>query len=1129
MRSQASIPYDGLITQSSSNGIDSEKDQDKTPKPAIFTIPIHATTHAPSNEYLEGEDMLSSAVQMTGRPAATPDAEARFGEYLIDREPRPILHPTLPHREDTIPGQSVFSLLRSTSTLKAKVTASQRRLSLRLTQRKQQPSARPSLRLEETPFPGLISEEPNALSYQQIQKEALVLEVANDAHPTPTPSAPDTTTGGRFPRWRGWLEKKALERQSEQADSARHPRRKKSWGAGVNDEDAISDGEQENEESSQPVGPLHTYYMGSRFISHLPSLPLCSAYLDLPPPVQTNRTGQRLLRRRIPEALKRKVLLIGTAEGLYVAELPRKSGSDAHNSIRYRQVWKGAGVYQMAILTTILLALCSNVKEEQRKNLGSSNVHASTSNHNLSATPLSAKEMETSSLPSSHFGAGAGGGPTKVVPPSGSGKIHMWSLEALRRMASYALDTLDASTIDLLQSQIKVSETNGGKSLSARLRRAWASLGDPSSERRSRRRSRQAASLGEATNAPDQYPSVNKYRNELSTTSDPLYSMTHVSTASSTSDQPGEFGRMQNSPEENVEDNGYDEMFRLAQDSITIKLPSGSSMSLSGAPTNLGQSESLTSLFSDEALSAASASNIGHSSHINSQSASKGVNFFCVFEAKAEVGAYGTWYMAIATSRSIYLYEAARPSTGDESRSWVFVKEFNTPLPARAITFTYSQTSSRVQRSHTQSKKERSSGHTNSQAMHTTQQQQVTSSAYSSVFRSHYDLSLFVSFGKKAILIKVNDGSVKEFDIETSASMAAASVSSPTSERAANKSAASPTTTSKRRSLSVDLMTSDSRREQWIGLEKVESEIAIRRRNPEDSMPSSSQDDSAGGALVSRMTHDDDDDAEEEEEANIMATLQGYHGLGFTLQDVPLPKAMPSMLVREPATSSYTSISPKEDTPHILIAKLAIFSKGNISFIYPLPLPSDMSQQRPLNSIKWKEPPMAVTAWSRIIGLERNLSSGPISITSLGAQHVRQAAASSATSEAANSVQLHVKVTALALLANAIETKYTDVKVQVTLPFSFDRDSELELQSIDEEASPNVASSAKKEEEVDEGEDPANIGIRIETEYLSGMLDVAERGNTTIKPREATGDAGIWAFDWRGTDDYRLFYTGVRV
>lgn len=91
-------------------------------------------------------------------------------------------------------------------------------------------------------------------------------------------------------------------------------------------------------------GVLHLHNLGSRFIPHLPSLPLCSVFLDLPPAPQSSRTGQRLLRRSIPEGIKRKVLLIGTADGLYVAETRRRrkrDGLDGSETLKRRSKAEG--------------------------------------------------------------------------------------------------------------------------------------------------------------------------------------------------------------------------------------------------------------------------------------------------------------------------------------------------------------------------------------------------------------------------------------------------------------------------------------------------------------------------------------------------------------------------------------------------------------------------------------------------------------------------------------------------------------------------------------------------------------------------------------------------------------------
>lgn len=145
------------------------------------------------------------------------------------------------------------------------------------------------------------------------------------------PGAPPNA--GRFPRWRGWLEKRAVERHLARQDAATDAsgmRRKKSWGAGVNDPDAVSDDDEDsdgNDDESQAVRnlpalpPLHLHHFGSRFIPHLQSQPLCSAFLDVPraDSLQPNRPLSSYP-RRMRSSFTRKVLLIGTVEGLYALE-----------------------------------------------------------------------------------------------------------------------------------------------------------------------------------------------------------------------------------------------------------------------------------------------------------------------------------------------------------------------------------------------------------------------------------------------------------------------------------------------------------------------------------------------------------------------------------------------------------------------------------------------------------------------------------------------------------------------------------------------------------------------------------------------------------------------------------------
>ena len=89
-----------------------------------------------------------------------------------------------------------------------------------------------------------------------------------DHPPPPIDAASENNPAfaGRFPRWRGWLEKRALERHYARMDAAAasgsdtnaflgvpQPRRKKSWGTGVNDPDALSEDETESSDDEESL------------------------------------------------------------------------------------------------------------------------------------------------------------------------------------------------------------------------------------------------------------------------------------------------------------------------------------------------------------------------------------------------------------------------------------------------------------------------------------------------------------------------------------------------------------------------------------------------------------------------------------------------------------------------------------------------------------------------------------------------------------------------------------------------------------------------------------------------------------------------------------------------------------
>ena len=301
-----------------------------------------------------------------------------------------------------------------------------------------------------------------------------------------------------------------------------------------------------------------------------------------------------------------------------------------------------------------------------------------------------------------------------------------------------------------------------------------------------------------------------------------------------------------------------------------------------------------------------------------------------------------------------------------------------------------------------------------------------------------------------------------------------------------------------------------SGKEQWVGLERVVSEVIIRCKHHSPMLLT-------GATTAARVAEDDDDD-----EGNA-ANEDGPFGLGVTLQDVPLPagtpRTVPGLTQRASVASSLSPPAVLEPA-HTLYAKVAVLSKGKSSHIYPLPLSSELHLQRPLGVIKWSDTPSAVTAWSRVVGLERDLSSGPISISSLGA-----GATQSNSADVNSTVHLHVSVTVIAQHTTSIEMKRKRVKVRVKLPFVFNRDSELELEPI-------VREGMREEVKKDLDEDLEEAGEsshQKEMEYACGMLDIVAGGHSHIKPWEAGGDAGLWAYDWRGVDDYRLFFVGAHV
>ncbi|CAO1638863.1 unnamed protein product [Sympodiomycopsis kandeliae] len=729
--------------------------------------------------------------------------------------------------------------------------------------------------------------------------------------------------GGRFPRWRGWLEKRALERHLERMNlQSQNVARKKSWGAGIHDPDAISDDEegQPSETMTQnsiPImEPLHLHHFGSRFLPHIPSQPLCAVYMDIPYPTEPIATGMRIPRRPRHKRTSRHVLLIGTADGLFAAEhrpkvpesqhqqspdaprpFPSASTTDGWNeNVRCTQIWKGLGIYHLAVLHSaadgtevsspssaslpladehrntpqeqpmrgVVLGLCANTEKKALNKppvLTRISSHTNTVlEHSNSAAGLG-KGPSSSSL-GSHghggggsgghlggrgssmsnrtslvsddtflapsFGPGAGGGIGKIVPPGGSGVVKMWNLEAVRRVVAYVMNE-QAPALDLSSSvqSKRSSALSGALKLPAKLKGAWATLAEPRtspSPLSERRRSRRAESDGYGIASPYFPPSspplaacdgrVNLHRKRtpvpLRRSSRGLETFTPTSPPLlSDADSKAESGTaspMDEAQEETTE--RHARALKLAQSCMPINYSAG--------PLNQQRSEGseagspLQSMFNVEAkdnpldpvtsrdsqATNSGVSNQGHASGAShsSHAHTKGCLFFAVYQSPAGFKGAGTWYLALASSRGILLYEATPPRKPEQSRTWSFLKELYTPLSPKAMAFVPASTASgdpsvasaRPTHSRMSSLSKlslpddppRSSSAGGDPGVRQNRQTwggagpsakilppQHGSGSAGPTSWNRADLSLFVSFGRRAVMIRLSDAHVREIDL----------------------------------------------------------------------------------------------------------------------------------------------------------------------------------------------------------------------------------------------------------------------------------------------------------------------------------------------------------------------------
>lgn len=231
----------------------SNNNESLPPPAAIFSIPTHATTHAsiPLTDHVdEGYD---EQITLQGRPMPRRETsgeaynEVASGAFLTQHPPRTppaiLVDPPLSHPASG-PWRTAHTIL--TKDISA----------IQIDDPSTVPNPR-SLPPPGVPMPAM------PFAAEPAQQERPPPKYRRNKHVSP-PNALDAARqeitgqpaqggqGGRFPRWRGWLEKRAMERHDEQAEATATSatqtadgdvQRKKSWGAAIDDDDAVSESE----------------------------------------------------------------------------------------------------------------------------------------------------------------------------------------------------------------------------------------------------------------------------------------------------------------------------------------------------------------------------------------------------------------------------------------------------------------------------------------------------------------------------------------------------------------------------------------------------------------------------------------------------------------------------------------------------------------------------------------------------------------------------------------------------------------------------------------------------------------------------------------------------------------------
>ncbi|CDR88099.1 uncharacterized protein SPSC_03685 [Sporisorium scitamineum] len=684
-----------------------------------------------------------------------------------------------------------------------------------------------------------------------------------------SPSAqPARLFASRFPRWGTWLEKRALERHYAQLENqqqhaqdsatpnaAETPNRKKSWGAWVNDPDAINDEtpplasqQAQTSPGTSSAPSLHVNHFGSRFIPHLSAQPLCSILVEIPAPAN---------RPRLDNDPRRQVLLVGTAQGLFAIQFrssrasmpsgtttspssPSQPFNQWNDNVRCIPIWTGLAVYQMCVLASqpqqntstnvahssqsdkmsssgVLLALtCPSSAKDNflALSLVQLSAHANSILESVAASGTFASSSSSFShnshgvldsnegVAAANFGSTAGGGSGRAVPPGGTGVMRMWHLQAIRELLVYALDRHDAQIpINLAAPSAVAADKRAG--LGAMFKKTFSrQKGRPEVKPVPHQRSASSDYLSASVQPLPRHSAA--MSSSQSQQSVPTLSSRGVSEGRHEQNLRFKPTRMpsqerktsspQSSPPSTKRqiDPAHEAAISLASSSVLIQPPPHVTAATQG------NNASFSSLFADDLIQSFSgtrqAGGKGKDRDTGLQALSKGVLFFSVHEADKDTKASGTWYLAITYPRCVMVYEAAMPR-GGSSRAWSFVKEFYAPFHIKAVAFAPAAVSDEMNPFTNLGPLAASTGPTKlrvasadgplltskkgsyrEQGRASGASSPVTAPRGSAAPASWHkaDLCLLLSFGRRAVLVRLRDSHVREMELKPLAQLLAA-------------------------------------------------------------------------------------------------------------------------------------------------------------------------------------------------------------------------------------------------------------------------------------------------------------------------------------------------------------------